>query len=347
MRAFLNDLREQPLVLDKIHYYYSEMTGKSLFQEAASLVRNRDNPLIFTGMGSSFFAAKAATSYLWSFGRQAWFFETSDLIHYGMKILTDDSCLVVISQSGESVEIKELFTRLPKNAATIGVTNQLDSSLAKSVKVCLPMLAGSEGTTASKTYTASLAVLLLLCSNLGGGDFKAAHQNLRQAIQRLFDLNETAPAIPLANIIEEFSKAKTISLVGRGPGVATALQGALTIKELVKMPAEGMEAAQFRHGPLEIADSNLAAIVIASAGQTEKHLLSLAMDLSACGVRLLTIKCGDILTDLTEKISRVDIDEYFSTLIDIYPIQLIANAVAVKLDREESFRWITKVTTRE
>lgn len=347
MGVFFNDLREQPFVLDKIRHFYSEITGKTLLRDAVSLVRNRDNPLILTGMGSSFFAAKAAASYLWSFGRQAWFFETSDLIHYGMKILTDNPCLIVISQSGESAEIKELLARLPQHAATIGVTNQLDSSLAKNIKICLPMLAGSEGTTASKTYTASLAVLLLLCSNLGGGDCTAANQNLKQATQRLFELNETALAMPLANIIEEFPKAKTISLVGRGPGVATALQGALTIKELVKIPAEGMEAAQFRHGPLEIADSNLAAIVIASAGQTEKQLLSLAMDLSSCGVRLLTIQCGEILTDLTQKNSRVDMDEYYSTLVDIYPVQMIADVLAVKLGRDESFRWITKVTDRE
>ncbi|NLB74072.1 MAG: SIS domain-containing protein [Firmicutes bacterium] len=348
MGVFLEDVREQPVVLGRINDFYSEASGQSLLQDAIKLGQDRSVPIILTGMGSSLFASRAAATYLWSLGRQAWFLETSELLHYGLEMLANDCLLILVSQSGETVEIKELLSSLSGPVRTIGVTNEINSTLAKSTDVCLPILAGDEGTTSSKTYTATLAVLLMLGNRLGEGDFALAQDNIDRARKRLLDLSEVIPKAILEKTAARFLQTKTTALVGRGPGVATALQGALTIKELVKIPAEGMEAAQFRHGPLEIAGSDLAAIVVITPGKTENLLISLARDLSTCGAQVVTVRRGEIsLPQESGHIDGHDNEPYFSGLTDIYPIQLIAGTFAEKLGHDGTFKWITKVTSKE
>lgn len=349
MELFIDSVYEQGSVLKGLVNFYGGAAGSSLLTRLGKSCGCQERPIILSGMGSSCFASRIAAAYLWSLGFPARFIEASELLHYGLDVLSKDATLILVSQSGESAEVTEILERKPPAASIVGVTNEEESTLAKGAELFLPILAGCEGTTASKTYTATLATLLIACRILSHKDTAPAFAAILRVADRLAELGAGESTAQFDGIAESLRKAKAISLVGRGPGVGTAMQAALTLKELAKVAAEGMEAAQFRHGPLEIANEDFAAVVITSSSRTGGLLTGLCTDLAACGAKVLQVSGGAVaefspelpLPPLTQ------VNEYFAQLVEIYPLQILADRLAKLLGNEGSFRWITKVTARE
>lgn len=346
-RTFLQDMLEQPDKLKQLVSFYKSNNGGDMLELLSHLGENKN--LVFSGMGSSLAASRFAATYLWSVGKQAMYVESSELLHYGMSILNEDSLLVLISQSGESVEIKEILEVLPGEITVIGITSDMGSTLAQKSTVALPLQCGEESTTSSKTYTASIAVVFLVAQVLAGLDRTDVFSSITNASQTL--LEHTKEAVN-QNAANKLLKAKSIHFIGRGPGVSTAIQGALTFKELVKMQVECMEAAQFRHGPLETVGPDTVVIVFASAGRTESLLLSFATKLQECGAVVFIVKEGRLYEHDSSRAETITAkvgasNEFASALVDIFPIQVIANSLAEQLGTTGEFKWITKVTVKQ
>jgi glucosamine--fructose-6-phosphate aminotransferase (isomerizing) len=346
-RTFLQDMLEQPDKLEQLVSFYKSSNGGNMLELLSQLGENKT--LLFSGMGSSLAASRFAVTYLWSVGKQAMYIEASELLHYGMPILSEDSLLVLISQSGESVEIKEILEALPDKITLIGITSDMGSTLAQKSTVALPLLCGEESTTSSKTYTASIAVVFLVAQVLAGLDRTDVFRAITNASLTLLGQTKETDYQNMAN---KLLKAKSIHFIGRGPGVSTAIQGALTFKELVKMQVECMEAAQFRHGPLETVGPDTLVIVFASEGRTQSLLLSFATKLQECGAVVFIVKEGKLFEHdsshaetLAAKVEAVN--EFASALTDIFPIQVIANSLAEQLGTTGEFKWITKVTAKQ
>ena len=131
-------------------------------------------------------------------------------------------------------------------------------------------------------------------------------------------------------------------VLGRGPARAAAEMAALTLKEAVGLPAEALETAQFRHGPLELAGPNLAAIVIATEPETESLDTSLARELREVGVAVLEITRGEGSFGIGA------IDRSIAPAVSIVPIQLLAHRLAIAHGREPGlYVHAAKVTIRE
>ncbi|MFC4776897.1 SIS domain-containing protein [Paenibacillus sp. GCM10023252] len=354
MRSFHQDLLEQPEVLKMIAAYYGSDEGRSLLQACAGIAKESKR-IIFTGMGSSYAASRLAGSYLATLGVAVSYQEASELLHYGMNTLGDESLLVLISQSGESIEIRQILQQLPPSVCVISITNDSSSTLSRGSKLVLPLFAGEESTTSSKTYTATLAVTLLLCGSIAGLDPRNGTAFVAAASRRLRELESELQHAPWSQIAEWLQEANAVYLIGRGPGVTTAFQGALTFKELVKFPAEYMEAAQFRHGPLETVNERTVVFVFASPGRTSELLYAFAEELRQCGAKVIVIEQGGIrlegnasyVQQPTPSMAEPVLDECFATLVDIYPVQLAASGLAERLGISGQFRWITKVTKKE
>lgn len=351
-RTFLQDMLEQPNALEQVASFYSSKTGENLFKLVSQLGAGKYKNIIFSGMGSSLAVSRFAATYLWSVGKQAWYVEASELLHYGLDALIEDTLFVLISQSGESVEIRQILDILPKETNVIGITNNMESTLAQKSSIVLPILTGEESTTSSKTYTASLAVVFLVAQILAGLHISDVLSCIKNASKSLLKLIDNVSNEVVEKATEKLKKAKAIHLIGRGPGVSTAIQGALTIKELVKIQAECMEAAQFRHGPLETVDQDTVVVVVASPGRTDSLLLSFASELQSIGATVFVIREGILYENFTslaeEAVTKAQgCNEFSSALVDIYPIQAIANMLAEQLGRTGEFKWITKVTIKE
>lgn len=349
MRNFHDDMREQPYILNKIVQYYSGDKGQKRLSQLKEVAPNKEIaiPIIFTGMGSSLCAARLASVYLRSLGLESQYIEASELLHYGYDLVKRKSLMFLISQSGECIEIKKLLSIVNKSFL-VGITNDLESTLGQKANLVFPILAGEEATVSSKTYTATLATILLVCTSLHKEKLTAECQAIKKASTIISNFEKNVPLNLIINpIVDKLCNAAKIFLLGRGSGAVTAFQGALTFKELVKISVEGMEAAQFRHGPLELAGEDLAVILIAPPGRTDNLVISLAKELKSYGVEVVIIGEGNIYNVSNYLKGEKLLNEFFSALVDIYPIQFIANLLAKKMGRDGQFRYISKVTNKE
>jgi len=208
--------------------------------------------IILTGMGSSYHVFHPLLLALLRQGLPAQMLETSELVHHAPALLSADSLIVAVSQSGASAEILGLLKRLPSQAGLIAVTNAFGSPLAGRADALLLTRAGTENTVSCKTYVTALAALAVLEAVMIG----------RYPTASLSELAGLPEAVAgylsgLSDYLDALEKrlqgVKYVILAGRGASLAAAGTGGLIIKEAAHFPAEGMSSAAYRHGPLDMA----------------------------------------------------------------------------------------------
>lgn len=349
MSVFYNELQGHPQALeDTLDAYYK--TTQNVLRDMGAFWKNgKFRRVLFTGMGSSRYASIIAVHYLIEHGIPAFVQETGELLHYDTPgVFEKDTLLVLVSQSGETIEITRLMKKIPKSVKYIGVTNTPNSTLAKSAHFCLLTHAGKETASASKTYTATIAGLLLVAGKLSN-----TLQEIREPLYAMvkhekdFLNNWKKKLSSTGNFIKN---APFIDLIARGYCYGSALQSSLIIKEATKTYAEGILAGTFRHGPIEVVNPNFRAIVFAPNGKTTSLMLSMAKDIATLQGKVLLItnspkppKHKNIFN-----LSLPDCPEFTFPLLDILVIELLCFQIAAlkKITAGELER-ITKVTLIE
>lgn len=261
--SFVAEARSQPAVLEKCADSYAA-EGYRISRR----LRSRDSAeVLFTGMGASLYAALPATYYLNAKGVPAHVIDTAELLHYRLPLISRTTSLVIVSQSGETIEAKRLLARLKNRQKVIAITNHPRSALGRKAEVVLPLHAGKQEFASTKTYTASVFVALLLAAAWHEGRMNSLVDGMRGDLRALRSVVTRAEkeAAHLADAVRGHSH---VFLLGRGPSLASALEGALLFKEVCAMPAEGMTAAQFRHGPMELLARPPAIILFAPRDST-------------------------------------------------------------------------------
>jgi glucosamine--fructose-6-phosphate aminotransferase (isomerizing) len=153
MNKFLKEILEQPLVVENLPgFYYNPEGGDLLKRVKGILNNNRIAQIIFTGMGSSYFVSGAASTLFNELNLLSFAINTSELLHYNLKLFERETFLVCISQSGESFEIKEILKNIPSKVHCVGIVNEEQSTLARKAEVALPCHGGMEEMTSTKTY---------------------------------------------------------------------------------------------------------------------------------------------------------------------------------------------------
>lgn len=343
MSSLLNEIAEQPIALaDTLGLYTSDLTLLRQCHEALKTHRR----VLFSGMGGSYFATLSAHLQLLHHGIEALSVETSELLHYQRALITPDTLLILVSQSGYSAEVVKLLEGLDPAAFVIGITNDTESPLAKRSQICLPIRAGKEETVSTKTYTCSLVALYLLASVLTDQDLNRACENVKTTIDA-FDaiLGYVRPYI--GNLVYYLDSAQSIMMLGRGVSLASAMTAALITKETCKFPAEGMSAGQFRHGPMEIVDERIGAVVFTGAGPTTNLTLQLAREIHGHGGRVIVV--GSSPVEGTQHIALPPAaDDWLLPLLEIAPIHYFIAAFASHRGFEPGrFRYLQKITASE
>ena len=155
MTPMMEEVLDQPRALADVRKYYTS-PGAIPFSTLRRVVTHWPPTVVFTGMGSSLFAAYPAQAFLTSVGIRALVWETAELLHHHLRILKPDTLLVIVSQSGETVEVTRLLEHLPKRVGVLGVVNVESSTLGRRANVLLPMLAGRQKSVSTRTYTTSV-----------------------------------------------------------------------------------------------------------------------------------------------------------------------------------------------
>jgi glutamine---fructose-6-phosphate transaminase (isomerizing) len=327
--VMLDNIRNQPFSLGCVaDYHFGE--GAEELHAAAAAIRSAGS-VVFTGMGSSMSAAIPAAYYLDSQGFPAEVVETSEWLHFGAG-WPRPGAAVLVSRSGETIEIVKLLPRF--NAPSIGVTNVRESLLARETKYSIFINSEPDRMVAIQTYTGTMATLLLLAAAV----LKEPDDKWRTALAAAKDA--------LAKTIEEeqsrsedwnefLAGAEVVHLLGRGPSLASAREGALLFNEAARTPSAGLSAALFRHGPVEIVDQKFRAIVFASQAPTRDIDLALASDIEGMGGKVRVCQTRGVPSP-------------FEPMIEIVFPQIASCCLAESKGIDPGdFRYATLVTTAE
>ena len=297
--------------------------------------------LLFTGMGSSYDACYPAVTALNLRGVQCSMLDTAELLHFRLPALREGTLLVCVSQSGESAELVRLIDALPASPAKptlASITNGARNTLAAAAAIAIDTRAGEEHGPSTMTFVTALAVLDAMVD---------ADPRIERAALEL-DRLIAEPERSADEMCAWIDGRPNLALVGRGSARAAAEMGALTLKEAARMPAESLQAAQFRHGPLELAGPKLAVIVIATEPRTRDLELGLAAELVRAGAAVLVISQDGEAPDGALAIPVGPLTGGLAAAAATVPAQLLAWRLARSRGLTPGeFALAGKVTTRE
>lgn len=338
---YLSDLLSQPEALEAT---WDGLRASSVFGEIARTCQpDRFPRIVLTGMGSSYFGLHPLCIELAAHGWTPLMLETSELIHYYAHLLAPSTLVIAVSQSGKSVEMMRMLELNAKRSRIVGVTNTADSPLAREAQFAVLTEAGEEFSVSCKTYLAGQMALSMLGGVLCGLDRAQRLNELRGTADRVrvyLDQWETH----VADMAELLRNVRDVFLVGRGPSLAAACTGALTIKESDHFHAEGMSSAALRHGPFDMLGAGVFVGVFAGdskARQLHDRLLEDLADTEAKAVLFAA--------DAKQPGCRLPkVAEAAAPIVEILPVQMMTLALAALAGREPGkFVRATKVTMVE
>ena len=338
---YLRDIMHQPQALQET------VAGLAASPGLESLVtrvhRGEFRSVILTGMGSSFHALHPLRLKLIQQGIVALAVETSELIHYESDLLSPDTLLVAVSQSGQSAEVIRLLDLNLGRSPLIAITNTAESPLAKRADALVLTRAGTEFSVSCKTYVTALAALNWLGDSLCGRVLAGSRQELQCAAPAVRDYLERWRQHVLG-FYELLHDVQHLFLVGRGASLAAVGTGALIIKESTHFHAEGMSSAAFRHGPFEMLGEGVLVLNFAGARKTRELNVGLLQDIREQQGRAELIGEGATFAPC----ALAAVPPAIEPMLEILPVQMLTLALSLRAGREPGrFALATKVTTKE
>ncbi len=322
---YLTDILHQPDALRDTIAGFDNQHFNEIRRAAGRLATGSLKCVVLTGMGSSYHALHPLRLKLIEHGFLTEMFETSELIHFAPKLLSPETLVVAVSQSGQSVEILQLLEKAHGKCAIIGVTNTFGSPLALKSDAVLLAHAGKEQTVSCKTYVSTLAAVAFLGDLLTGQEPHTTLSTLDAAVtaatQYLSHWEEY-----VESAVQQVHGIRHLILTGRGTSLATAGTGGLIIKESAHFHAEGMSSASFRHGPLDMVSPDMLVLIFAGVGTMLPLNINLAVDIRKSGGRAELIATAD-----DESLFNLTIvPDVCLPLLEILPIQMISLALAIQ-----------------
>ena len=344
MNPYIRDILSQP---DALRIALNTFSAAPLVPVVQSLRRAEYDRILITGMGASYNAAYPAYLQLTTQPVPVMLVNAAELLHSSTGLIGERTLLWLNSQSGRSVELVRLLeqTQTRPPACTLACVNDISSPLALAADVCLPIHAGTEATVSTRTYLNMLAVNLLAAIALEGADLQSAIEKLSfaaDAIQQYLS-NWQAHVDELDALL---GPLKDLVILGRGASLAAVWNGSLINKEAARCAFEGMHAADFRHGPLELASPDLTVLIFAGAQPTSRLNRELALEVVRLGGRVLWF-AQEADADLPT-VYLPAVDEIALPLVEILPLQMLTILMARRQGIEPGkFRHVPKITLQE
>jgi glutamine---fructose-6-phosphate transaminase (isomerizing) len=347
MSRQLQEIVEQPAVLHAVLEQYTRRTPilASIAREWA--LRSVRSHVVITGMGSSYSASYPCATYLNNRGIPTFLVDTSELVHYQMPLALKAGLLIVVSQSGESAEMRRLLAELPAGVPVIGITNSRQSRLAERAQWVLELLAGDERTVPSKTHTATQLTLLLMATYLAGDNRAVVMADALRTIGAIERLLSRWQA-PVEAAINYLDGASRLTIIARGYALGAAMAGALVFEEVSRLQAHAVSGGQFRHSSLETVRSDFYACMLIGEDGTRNLMLDLASELAGYGGKL-TLIGHDLPRDSGHAVIEMPgVGAPFLPLAHIVPLQLLAYSFAQRRGIEPGrFERLSKVVETE
>ena len=290
--------------------------------------------------GTSFYAGMVAKYWFEKFARIPVDIDVASEFRYRDPVLEEGGLALFISQSGETADTLAALRHARAQGQIIAVVvNVPTSSMAREADLLLPTHAGPEiGVASTKAFTCQLAVLAALAANLAraNGRLSAAEEaeivwHLSEAPAAMNEaLSHDAEIEAMAHLI---APARDVLYMGRGPDYPMALEGALKLKEISYIHAEGYAAGEMKHGPIALIDDAVPVIVIAPSGPLFEKTVSNMQEVQARGGKVVLISDAEGIAQAGEgcmaSIEMPKVHPLIAPLVYAVPVQLLAYHVAV------------------
>ena len=338
----LKEIFEQPQTI------YDCLRGR-LDAEAATITMSgiekyadqimKANRIVMVACGTSWHAGLVAEYIFEELTRINVEVEYASEFRYRNPVINKGDVIIAISQSGETADtLVAIETAKSKGAIILGVVNVVGSSIARVSDAGAYTHAGPEiGVASTKAFSAQLAILVMIALKVGYEKGSLPHDRYQKLLRELDSIpDKVADLLKLhehtRQIAEKYKDARDCLYLGRGYNFPVALEGALKLKEISYIHAEGYPAAEMKHGPIALVDETLPVVFIATKDSYHEKVISNMQEIKARkGKVIAVINEGDeqSLALADDVIIVPESDEILSPMINVIPMQLLAYYIGV------------------
>ena len=300
------------------------------------------NRIIFISCGTSWHASLLGEYFFEELLRKPVEVEYASEFRYRNPVINENDIIIPISQSGETADTLAAIKMAKKRGAFLyGICNVVGSSIARETDTGVYTHAGSEiGVASTKAFTCQISLLLLMALDLGkrmNTIDENRYQRIIKELSKLPELIERVLSISekTERIAKKFIKSPNFLYLGRGYHFPIALEGALKLKEISYIHAEGYPAAEMKHGPIALIDKNMPVVVIATKKGNYQKVVSNIMEIKAREGEIIAIVSeGDkeIESIANHFIEIPECDELIAPILANIPLQLLSYHIAEKKD---------------
>ena len=335
------EIYEQPEVISHALGHYVDFASNRINANATAIDFTKITGLAISACGTAFLAGLIGKYWFERYARLPVEIDVASEFRYREMPLLPSQAALFISQSGETADTLASLRYCKENGLRIGaVVNVRESTIARESDAVFPIMAGPEiGVASTKAFACQLAVLAALAIGAGrargtiSADVETALVRHLAEMPRIMSrvLNLIQPQ--MESLAREISKFKDVLYLGRGTSYPLAMEGALKLKEISYIHAEGYAAGELKHGPIALIDENMPVIVIAPYDRFFDKTISNMQEVAARGGRIIFItdEAGAAASTLPTMATIVlpVVDELISPMIFALPIQLLAYHTAV------------------
>ena len=311
-------------------------------EAALSKVRN----IQVLACGTSYHAGMVAKYWFENLTRLPCAVEVASEFRYRNPVVVDDTLIICLSQSGETADTLSALRETQRKAesgeikglTTLSVCNVATSSLVRETDIFIPTLAGVEiGVASTKAFTTQLAALMLLVLKIGKvqqridadqlSEIVTEMHNLKGLLERSLLLDQ-----PIEKMSQKFEDKQSTLFLGRGVQFPLALEGALKLKEISYIHAEGYAAGELKHGPLALVDKDMPIVVLAPKDSMLDKLKANMQEVHARHGELFVFasESSQLVSDERLHVINVpDVNEHLAPIVYSIPVQFLSYHVAV------------------
>ena len=337
----MKEICEQPRALrTTLQGRVSEREGRIVLGGIADLARDliRAKQFVLTGQGTAYHAAMLGGYFLEDLAKVSAKTEYASELRYRNPVVVDGTVVVAVSQSGETADTLAALRELKERGAmTLGVVNVVGSSISRETDAGVYLRVGPEiGVASTKAFTGQVMVLAMVSLFVARRRFMSIDTaaEMMGELSRVPDLMERIllQSDHIKKVCEKYVDRENWLFLGRGYNYPVALEGALKLKEISYIHAEGMPAAEMKHGPIALINDGMPAVFIANKGpQYDKVMLNIEQVRSRGGRVIAVATEGDQeIKNYADDVFYVPpISDPLSPLLTVVPLQLLACHAAV------------------
>ena len=337
------EIHEQPEVVGHTLAHYIDMVNERVeLPGELPFDWKKLKRLSLSACGTAFYAGLVAKYWFERFAKLPVEIDIASEFRYREAPLEPGDLAIFISQSGETADtLASLRYAKERKQHVLSVVNVLTSTIARDSDVVMPTLAGPEiGVASTKAFTCQLAVLACIAiaaARARGGLSQADEQKLVHALIEVPRLMTQALTLEpqIEKLALELDKVRDVLYLGRGTSFPIALEGALKLKEISYIHAEGYAAGELKHGPIALIDETMPVIVIAPHDRVFEKTLSNMEEVAARGGRIILVTdlkgAKEAAMDQVQTLTLPDMAATVTPLVYAVPVQLIAYHTAVAL----------------